>query len=128
MMVYKLIPVLYTAEIQQTIDFYVQKLGFACTAYQPAWGWASMQLDQAELMISLPNQHFPFAKPIFTGSFYFLTDKVALLWNRAIAQQLQICYPLEEFEYGMKEFAIYDNNGYILQFGQPLTLSQSASI
>jgi len=28
-----------------------------------------------------------------------------------------ICYEIETFEWGMREFAIYDNNGYILQFG-----------
>ena len=37
-------------------------------------------------------------------------------------EQLQatatICYPLEDFAYGMREFAIYDNNGYVLQFGE----------
>ena len=26
---------------------------------------------------------------------------------------------MEEFHYGMREFAIYDNNGYMLQFGTP---------
>ena len=25
-----------------------------------------------------------------------------------------------QLQYGMREFAIYDNNGYVLQFGQPL--------
>jgi len=31
---------------------------------------------------------------------------------------VRICYPIETFEYGMREFAIYDNNGYLLQFGE----------
>lgn len=30
-----------------------------------------------------------------------------------------ILYTEKVEEYGMREFAIYDNNGYILQFGQP---------
>jgi len=32
-----------------------------------------------------------------------------------------IVYPIENFYYGMREFAIRDNNGYILQFGQEIT-------
>jgi len=28
-----------------------------------------------------------------------------------------VVYPIESFDYGMREFAIRDNNGYILQFG-----------
>jgi hypothetical protein len=27
---------------------------------------------------------------------------------------------MEDFAYGMREFAIYDNNGYMLQFGAPV--------
>jgi len=30
---------------------------------------------------------------------------------------LEIAYPKEEFHCGMHEFAIDDNNGYMLQFG-----------
>lgn len=25
---------------------------------------------------------------------------------------------IENFDYGMREFAVYDNNGYLLRFGQ----------
>jgi hypothetical protein len=32
-----------------------------------------------------------------------------------------VCYGIEDFFYGMREFAIYDNNGYLLQFGQPIS-------
>jgi hypothetical protein len=38
--------------------------------------------------------------------------------GRARARR-RVAYPLEDFHYGMREFAIYDNNGYMLQFGQP---------
>jgi len=36
-------------------------------------------------------------------------------------QNKTIVYPIENFYYGMREFAIRDNNGYILQFGQEIT-------
>lgn len=32
----------------------------------------------------------------------------------------RVCYAIENFGYGMREFGVYDNNGYLLQFGQPL--------
>ena len=53
----------------------------------------------------------------FTGSLYFRMTQVAVLWEQLQAAAT-ICYPLEDFAYGMREFAIYDNNGYILQFGE----------
>ena len=41
------------------------------------------------------------------------------LWQQ-IKERATVVYPLEDFEYGMREFAIRDNNGYILQFGQEI--------
>jgi hypothetical protein len=35
-------------------------------------------------------------------------------------ENTKVCYPIENFEYGMREFAIYDNNGYLLQLGQEI--------
>jgi hypothetical protein len=32
----------------------------------------------------------------------------------------RIIYPIENFFYGIREFAIEDNNGYCLQFGQEI--------
>ena len=115
----KLTPMLTTTDLKATVDFYVQTLGFTCNALHMKWGWTSMELDNIEIMFALPNDHMPFDKPIFTGSFYFKTDNVDLLWER-LKDKTQICYPIENFEYGMREFAIYDNNDYLLQFGQEI--------
>ena len=41
------------------------------------------------------------------------------IWER-LKDKTNVCYPIETFEYGMREFAIYDNNGYLLQFGQEI--------
>lgn len=112
-------PVVYTNNIADTIQFYVRILGFQCSAYEPDWGWASVRLNNAELMISIPPEHIPFDKPIFTGSFYIHTDKVDEIWEE-VSQNSNVCYSIANFEYGMREFAIYDNNGYLLQFGQEI--------
>jgi len=59
---------------------------------------------------SAPNSHMPFDAPAFTGS---------ELWN-SLKDVVKVCYSMEDFFYGMREFAIYDNNGYMPQFGSPL--------
>jgi len=115
----KLTPMLTTTDLKGTVYFYVQTLGFTCNALQMEWGWTSIQLDSIEIMFALPNDHMPFDKPTFTGSFYFKTDNVDQLWER-LKDKTKICYSLENFEYGMREFAIYDNNDYLLQFGQEI--------
>lgn len=112
-------PMLWTNELKETIAFYVNVLGFKCGEYNEDWGWAALHKDDCEIMLAKPNEHIPFEKPMFTGSFYFNVDAVDELWN-AIKDKCKICYEIENFEWGMREFAVYDNNGYLLQFGQEI--------
>jgi uncharacterized glyoxalase superfamily protein PhnB len=111
----KVIPILWTKDIEASVAFYHDILGFECK--NRAEGWAALEKDEVELMLSVPNAHEPFERIQFTGSFYFHPDNVAELWEE-LKTKATIVYPLEDFDYGMREFAIRDNNGYILQFGQ----------
>ncbi len=113
----RLVPMLWTKDLEGSIAFYKEVLGFECL--NRADGWASLKKDDVELMLSLPNAHEPLDKIQFTGSFYFHPDKVAELWQQ-LEGKVTVVYPLEDFDYGMREFAIRDNNGYILQFGQEI--------
>jgi len=110
-------PVLWTEDLSSTIDFYLEVLGFECSDRNDDWGWASLQKDDVALMIAKPNEHTPYEKIGFTGSFYFNTDNVDALWEK-LKDKAKVCYGIEDFFYGMREFAVYDNNGYLLQFGQ----------
>lgn len=115
-------PILWTEKLEETIGFYTQTLGFTIVEQNNEWSWASLFKDGIEIMLSRPNEHIPFEKPFFTGSFYFDTDNVDQLWEQ-LKLKARICYEIENFPWEMREFAIYDNNGYILQFGQQLGLS-----
>jgi len=112
-------PMLYTKELTETIAFYTDVLGFECLAFEEEWGWASLRKDNVEIMLACPNEHIPFLKPAFTGSLYISTGEVNELWDK-YRHTCKVCYEIENFNYGMREFAIYDNNGYLLQFGQQL--------
>ena len=72
-----------------------------------------------EIMFAKPNEHTTYNGPSFTGSFYFNVDN-ADEWYEQLSEKANIYYPIENFEYSMREFAIKDCNGYILQFGQEL--------
>lgn len=113
-------PMIWTSQLTETIDFYCKVLGFTCGEHNEEWGWASLFKDDCELMMAKPNAHTSFEKPQFTGSFYIRVDDVETLWHQ-IKDKTNIVYDLETFEWGMKEFAIHDNNGYMLQFGQDIT-------
>lgn len=104
-------------DLMGTVNFYVETLGFNCDAYEEGWGWASLSRDNVHIMFTTPNPHRHLDKAIMSGSLYIRTNAVENLWQM-LREKVTICFELEKFEYGMYEFAIYDNNGYILQFGQ----------
>jgi uncharacterized glyoxalase superfamily protein PhnB len=116
-----LTPMLRTWELPGTIEFYTTVLGFACRSRSDEWGWASLERDGVEVMLSGPNAHEGDTAPAFTGSLYFRVGDVNTLWSD-LRDRARVCYPPEDFDYGMREFAIYDNNGYLLQFGQEIPL------
>jgi len=107
-------PMLTVTAMEPAIAFYRDILGFECLG--SVEGWACMGSDGIEVMLALPNAHPPFEKPLMTGSLYFLTDDTDAWWER-LKDKCQVEYPIESFEYGMREFAVRDNSGYLLQFG-----------
>lgn len=114
-----IVPIIWTQDLEQTLAFYCEILGFVCGERNDDWGWAALHLDSCEIMLARPNEHTPFERPVFTGSFYIKTNDVASVWEN-LKEKTNVAYPIETFAWGMREFAIYDNNGYMLQFGQEL--------
>jgi len=58
--------------------------------------------------------------PVLTVESIEAADQVNALWER-LKDRCKIEYPIEDFEYGMGEFAIRDNSGYLLQLRQEKT-------
>ena len=119
MTLHALTPMLRTPDLRRTIAFYTEVLGFTCDSVSEDWGWAALSCDGVAVMFSGLNAHEGDLAPAFTGSLYLRTDDVDGFWRR-LKDRARVCYPIEDFEYGMREFAIYDNNGYLLQFGQEI--------
>lgn len=116
----KLRPMLWTEKMDETIAFYCKILGFICAEKDDSLGWASLYKNDVEIMLAKPNAHEDYKHIGFSGSFYITVDDVDALWLE-IKDKVKICYPIEDFSWNMREFAIYDNNGYILQFGQEIS-------
>ena len=110
-------PMLTVSDIDRTIQFYKDVLGFKCV--NRVEGWAALRNGEVEVMVRLPLECETITQPAFTGSLYFKLDNVDELWEKT-KDKTAVVYPIENFFYGMREFAIRDNNGYMLQFGQPI--------
>lgn len=52
-------------------------------------------------------------------SLYFYPDDVDALWEK-MKDKATVVSPLENMDYGMREFTIRDPNGYALNFGKPI--------
>ena len=120
-MLKKVSPVLWTDKLEESVEFYSHILLFECDAMDLKEGWAKMRKGEAVIMLGLPSDHLPFEKPHFTGSIYLYTNNVVSEWE-LVKDLVNVCYPLEKFSYGMWEFGIFDNNGYLLQFGQAIDI------
>ena len=114
-------PIIWTKDLQKTTKFY-KKLGFKIADQNEDWIWACLQKDDVEIMLAYPNDSAQFKQATFTGSFYFVVDNVDELWNQ-LKDECEVVYEIESFEWDMREFAIYDNNGYTLQFVQEIKLT-----
>ena len=118
-MLTSLTPMLETKDLSGTKEFYVSTLNFEVDGYDESFGWMSLKKDNISIMFAKPNEHRIIPESIMSGSLYINADNVDDLWEN-LKDKTKVCYPIETFDYGMREFAIFDNNGYLLQFGKSI--------
>ncbi len=116
-----LIPLLEVENMDETISFYETILDFKCLDRSNN-DWAIVIKDDVSIMFSARLYKNKHPETYMTGSLFISTDDVDVIWQ-ILKDKVDVCYPIENFEYGMREFAIYDNNGYRLQFGQEITIN-----
>jgi uncharacterized glyoxalase superfamily protein PhnB len=119
MQVQSITPMLWVDDVRATIDYYVSVLGFDEANYMTEPEWGVVEKHKVKIMLAKPGKNWPYDKPCFTGSLYLQTDDADAWWS-FLKDKATIYYPIEDFKYGMREFAIKDCNGYILQFGQEI--------
>jgi uncharacterized glyoxalase superfamily protein PhnB len=113
-------PLMETKDLQETISFYKEILGFTLAGTFDHDGktiWCRLYRDKVDIMFSLPNIEMNYGRILLSGSLYIYIDSVDEFWE-TIKDKVEVVYPPENFEYGMREFAIKDNNGYVLNFGE----------
>lgn len=127
-MLKKLTPNLMVENVNRTVEFYRDVLGFEVTATVPEdgiFGWANTRNGAVEIMfqarLSL-EEEIPLLKDRPVGaslSFYIdAGDQVTTLYEQ-LKDKVQLAQDLHTTFYGATEFAIVDCNGYILAFAGP---------
>lgn len=112
-------PMLWVDDVQATIAYYKNVLQFTHTHFVESVQWGYVIKDDVEIMFATISRLAPGTKMTFSGSLYLNTEDVNAWWE-LLKDKAEVFYPIEDFNYNMREFAIKDCNGYILQFGQEI--------
>ncbi|WP_280515407.1 VOC family protein [Xanthomonas sp. D-109] len=107
------------ADLTAALAFYTKTLAFRLDSGTVATGWVSLRHGPLALMLATRLSEDEATVSDVACSLYFRTDQVDTWWQR-LQPHARIVYPLQDFAYGMREFAIRDPDGHLLQFGQAL--------
>jgi len=135
-MVYKkLSPNLVVEDVNKAVDFYRDILKFELHMSVPETGdlkWAAMKRDHVEIMLQArdsASRAIPLMENKEAGgsvTLYIEMENVVELYD-AIKEKVVLIEDLHTKPYGMREFSIQDNNGFILTFAEEVeeTLQES---
>jgi catechol 2,3-dioxygenase-like lactoylglutathione lyase family enzyme len=116
----KLNPILTTDDMDRSVRFYVDVLGFTCGMQTP--GYSNLYRDEVRIMLGgVPHVPAEWEGASFTGQLYIdleTAEEVDELWEK-LKDRAKVAYPVQDLDYGAREFGIYDDNGYSLAFGAP---------
>lgn len=108
-----LIPILYTADIQESFAYYTEKLGF-----EKRWDWGEpagfgcVGRDNVEIFFCLQNQGQP-------GTWLCINlDNVDEYYEDIKARGANVIAPPENKEWFMREMLVKDPDGHIIRFGK----------
>lgn len=121
----RMTPMLHVSDIERSLAFYRDGLGFALISPESAvrdWKWAHLRCDGVYLMLSGGLQGGPIRSgESKTGDwpaiYYFYPDDVVALHGTMRARGIEVGELCVTF-YRMKEFSCLDPDGHMLTFGQ----------
>ena len=125
----KLTPNLLVANVERSLAFYIDVLGFSQGMTVPdasPFVFASVTSGLVEVFFNdaktAVHEYPVFAgQPLaLSGTLFIEVDNVDALHDR-LKDRVQIVMPLVTQFYGMREFAISDPDGYVLTFAQRIT-------
>jgi uncharacterized glyoxalase superfamily protein PhnB len=113
-----IMPVLKVADLQRSLDWYAGALGFHAEGRGAGDGpeeHCFLRAGDTELLLST-GSHLG-GPPSFTGTLYFRVVGVEALYAR-VRERPEVVWPLEQQDYGTREFGIRDPDGYVLAFAE----------
>ena len=115
----RLVPALLVRDMAETLEFY-GRLGFKLTGCHPIGKptWAEVCRDSVTLQFHTQPPRGTPTTPVFSGTLYVFPESVTALADEYHGK-VEFAWGPEVMDYGMREFAVQDPNGYFLAFSEP---------
>jgi|SoiMethySBSTD1v2_1073268.scaffolds.fasta_scaffold09088_7 uncharacterized glyoxalase superfamily protein PhnB len=122
-----LTPNLVVSNVERSIAFYRDVLGFTVTATVPdaaPYAFASLRHGAVEVFLNAPeaaSAEYPLfgERPIGGTLTLFIGVSDVVAAYDALKDRVTIVMPFEKKWYGVTEFAFEDPDGYVITFAQP---------
>lgn len=118
-------PNLLVRDVTASVRFYTEVLGFTIELHvpdAPPYVFASFARGGVKVFVNdLAGVvgEFPQMTAGHTSTLFIVVDKVDELFAE-VSPRAQVAMPLKNQFYGMREFAVYDPDGYLVTFAQPI--------
>jgi catechol 2,3-dioxygenase-like lactoylglutathione lyase family enzyme len=118
-------PVLLVSDLEATLRYYRERLGFEVTAYGDPPGFGSATREGATVLFA-PHADRDAIVPNWrirdnTWNVYIEVRGVDALYEELIGRGAGIDYEIYDAPHGFREFGIQDPDGYDIAFGEPLS-------
>jgi catechol 2,3-dioxygenase-like lactoylglutathione lyase family enzyme len=116
----RVLPCLFVADMRESLDFYIEVLGFTQTGYYPIESEpirTEVRRDGVAIVLYSEGRRVDVSAPAFSGALYVFPESVDKLAEE-LRSKVPFAWGPEDTEFGMREFAIRDPNGYTLIFAE----------
>lgn len=114
-------PVLYTPDIQASIKFYTEVLGFNLQWNEKDDSGETnvAELKAGNISFMITDGDYLGDEPAFSGTIYFYMNGVEEYYNK-VKDRSVLLWDLQDMYYGYKEFGIKEPNGYTFAFAEKI--------
>jgi predicted enzyme related to lactoylglutathione lyase len=117
-------PVLLVADLDRSVAFYRDALGFDCEVYGDPPDFAVASRDAAVILLALAEDgerlvpHWQIVDKMVNA--YIRVDDADAIYAEVQERGARIDYTIYDAPHGFREFGVQDPDGHDIAFGQPL--------